>query len=250
MDTTADILARALDLPPIGRLLDPVPSGTCCAITGAPIAHGYPVMEITTDATNEFIDTFHGEPHGWLSESAARCFKGGGPGGALSRAVVAFADGTCYQPLIARESARAQERHCWSELARGIWPRRRGEPVVILLTTDTKKRLWPRARVGPLGAATPVLLYDSSLAAAQTPCIDWPRMLDVLCLVEQVYSAGFSKRAICEGITREWNVAQRVGMGQTLVWERALRHVRPQIEFMMAILIAQRDPIAQKGEES
>jgi hypothetical protein len=61
--TPADFLVCGLNLPPLVTEPQPVPTGTECAITGQPITSGYPVAEMVTEATAEFLDCFRGGVH-------------------------------------------------------------------------------------------------------------------------------------------------------------------------------------------
>ena len=240
--TPAEFLARGLKLEPLLQKPEPIPGGAVCAITGAPISEGYRVADMVTDATNEFLDCFRGGIHGWVSDAAARCFKNSSPraGNPTARAVMVFEDGEYFNPLISRESAQEQGRPCWSGLVREVWPSRRGLRVLIILTTDMKRRLWIRARVGVLGEQTPVFCYDAATAHNETLWCDWPTLLECLDCLEAVYSLGFSKAALRGGLYANHQVAQRVGLRETATWERALTRWRRKEEFEVAALIAQR----------
>jgi hypothetical protein len=207
-------------------------------MTGEPLTRGYRISELASAATAEWLDTFHGDPGGWLGEDAARAWRWQRQ---TSLAAMMFEDGTTYKPLISRTSARANEgRACWSELVRAVWPERRGQSVLILLVTEMKKRLWPRARVGVLGSATELYLYDAEMAVAGSRRVDWPALLECLELVEEVYSAGFVKERIATGL---WGYAKKVaevGFPQTRSWEAALAEWRLRPEFQVALLIAQK----------
>lgn len=241
--TPADFLVRGLGLAPLPADLIAIPGGAHCAITGQPITEGYPVSDMVTGATNEFLDCFRGGVHGYVSDAAARCFKNADPrkGNPTARACMVFEDGTYYNPLISQASAAKQDgRESWADRVRQVWPERRGQTVLIILTTDMKRRLWPHARIGALGPRTPVLAYDSATACNDVLMIDWPRMLDCLATVEEVYTAGFTKAAIRECLWVNWNIAQRVGIWPTREMERALVSWRGTAEFWMAGLIAQK----------
>lgn len=157
----ADLLARAIDLPAVDRPAYDLPPATRCALSGAEIAVGYRVPDLLSITTTDLLDTFRGGAY--VSEAVARCFRSQNPrkGNPTARSHLVFADGTYFAPLIARGPARDQDRACWSDLVRQVWPARSGQTCLCLLTTDTKKRLWHRARVGPLGARTPVFVHDA-----------------------------------------------------------------------------------------
>ena len=238
MLTVPDLLVRGLDLPPLDIPPVPVPPGTRCAMTGVDISSGYPILSLVSDATAEFLDTFRGHPGGYLCESAARAFKAQR---LTSRNAFIFADGTSFQPFISRNSANKDPgRPCWSDLVRDVWPSRYGQECYIMLTTDMKKRLWPRARVGVLGHATALYLYDSGLSAAGTRFLDWPALLGCLDLIEDIYTAGFVKENIRFSLWSYYKMVQEVGIGQTREWEAELEGWRQRPEFDAALMIAQK----------
>lgn len=247
--TTADLLVRGLGLGPLATPPVLVPRGTNCAITGQPLDAGYPVADMVTDATAEFLDCFRGGVDGWVSDSAARCFKNSDPrkGNPTARSVLIFEDGTCYIPLINRQSAIEQGRVAWSDLVRSVWPGRKGQLCLAMLTTDNKKRLWIRARVGQLGERTPLLGYDAETALNEVLFVDWRLLVEVLSLVEEVYGLGFAKSAIRASLYRHSSVVDAVGLAETRRYERALAVARGRPEFGVAVLIAQRDPDKQQG---
>jgi hypothetical protein len=238
--TAADLLAEGLRLPPLPEPPETLPPGTVCAITGQPIARGYPVAALVTEATADFLSAFPGGVHGHVAEAAARCFRSADPrkGNPCARSQLAFAGGPLYQPLINRAAAGEQGRPCWSDLVRAVWPARRGELVLAILTTNTKKRLWPQARTGALGGRTPLLLYDSATDAAGVRLLDWPALLDCLDLIEAVYSAGFAKAQIRASLYSA--AAGLADLARARAWERALAGWRERPEFDVALLIAQR----------
>ncbi len=237
MLTATDVLALALRAPELGIPLRQPPSGACCAVTGVALDAGYRVADAVPAAAGEFLDMLHGQTDGWLSESAARLFHGTATWNLGSRLV--FEDGTMYWPLIARP--KSGERPCWSALAREIWPARRGQRCVAILTTDVKKRLWPMARLGQLDTCTPVTIYDPEQNIRATVQVDWPVMLDMLGVIEAVYTAGFSKRSIRDGLYDDFRRIQELGYRRVREFETTLAPMRGQVEFTMAVLIAQKE---------
>lgn len=240
--TVTSLIAGTHKLPPFPVPARDLPDGATCALTGESITLGYSLGDVTTDATNEFLDTFRGLGGGFVSESVARCFKAHPKNGCQILAFLAFEDGTLFQPLIARESAGSTGRPCWSDLVRDVWPARQGQRMAAILTTDTKKRLWPRARVGCLGPSTPIYLHDGDTHVSAPLRVDWPHLISVLDLVEDVYSLGFSKRTIRASLLQDYARARQVGFGACRALEARLHVHRGSPEFAVALLIAQRRP--------
>lgn len=252
--SVAALLARGLGLPDPDRAPEAVPPGTRCAIGGEPLLvrdadgsvrwEGYPVRDLVTGATAEFLDTYRGEMHGHVSRDAAACLRSANPraGNPCARSHLAFDDGTYFGPLINRDSALAQGRPCWRDLVRAVWhgpDARRGQRCVVVVTTDTKKRLWPRARVGQLGQSTAVYLHDSGLDVSGVRMVSWVELLRCLDDVEEVYRAGFGKASIGATLWRDPAFAA-VGVAATRAYESLIAPWRARPEFAMALLIAQR----------
>jgi hypothetical protein len=232
--SVADYLVFGMEIPPLKSAPVQVPDGIHCAITGASICLGYPAHAVVPKAAGEFLDLLPGGVGGYFSENVARAFKGTWNLGSR----IIFEDGTHYHPLIARKQ---NGRPCWSDLVRELWPARRDENVLMILTTDVKKRVWHRARIGVLGETMPVFIYDvadNGLAGVQV--INWPVLLEVLTVVENVYTMGFSKRGIRDSLLREWSRVQSFGIRQVIDLENQLRPLRATPEFAMAVIIAQK----------
>lgn len=237
MRTVADYMVAGMNLPPLDIELEDVSSGARCAITGVEIMRGYPTWKVIPPTVGDFSDLF---PNGiglHISESAGRAFKGSWNMGSW----IFFEDGVGYHPLINQVEARAQSRKSWSEIVREIKRERIGENAVIILTTDPKKRLWHRARIGTIGEATPVYIHDGKMNISQSCAINWPDMVSALDLVELIYGQGFSKRAIANSLPSEWKTTEKVGVAETLRLERQVLSIRNTDDFVMALLIAQRE---------
>jgi len=238
--TPADFLVCGLRLGPLDTPPENVADSTTSCISGQPLTVGYRAWDVITKSTADPLGQFRGNPDGWISENEAICYRNNNPrkGMPTSRQCLVFEDGTYYYPLISRESAAKQGRPCWRDLVREVWPERQGQRMLMLLTTDPKKRLWPLAEVGPLGAHTPVYLYAPGTAS--TVWCDWARMLLAMDLIEQVYALGFSKRAIAISLWQQYKASTEVGMVATRELEEGIAAIRQRPEFALALLIAQK----------
>lgn len=241
--TTADFLVFGMELPP----LDSPPVSimtTHCALTGIPIEIGYRAMEIIPAAAGEFLDLLPGGVNGYLSENAARAFKRTWNLGSR----VIFEDGTHYHPLIARDP-KHPERPIWSDLVREFWPARQGDNVLMILTTDVKKRVWHRARIGAIGETIPVFIYDvAGWGLASVQVINWPVLLKTLQTVEDTYSLGFTKNYIRYSLLSQQSLVQKLGLYQVMNLDKILRPLRETPEFAMAVIIAQKKEISDENE--
>lgn len=253
MLTVADLLAAGIGLPPVAEPAHDLPPGSSCAITGQAITRGYRVADMVTDATSEFLDTFGGRPDGYVSESAARCFRSANPraGNPCARGHLAIdvgSDGVLYvSPMISCESAAKQGRPCWSAAVRAVWPQHAGRPCCVMIVDDFKRRLWPYATVGALGSQTAVYVHDGGLFGMESTIrVDWPAMLACLDAVEAVYALGFSKPAIRDGLLHSTKAVAAVGLPAAIAHERAIAGWRARPEFRPALMIAQL-PAAGEG---
>ena len=209
---------------------------TVCAITGDKIATGISWKRVIPSSTGEYLDLMHGMTFEYMSIPAATAYKGSWNMG--SRLI--FEDGTMYHPYIASSSAAKNERTYWSELVRDVWPGRKGQNCLCIITDDFKKKIWPRATVGGLGVNTPVLLYDSGRLILQVLTVNWKRLIAVLDFVEEVYSAGFSKSSMGESLYSHYSGFSE-NPEQAMEWETQLQELRQLPEFSVALLIAQKE---------
>lgn len=237
METIADFLAHGIGLPELDSPPQKIDGCATCAITGIRIESGYPVMGIISKSTGEYLDLLEGYSSEWLSESAAQAFKGSWNMG--SRLI--FEDRTHYHPLVARKEAQKQGRACWSDLVREVWPDRAGQMMVMILTTDFKKRIWPRGRVGILGDSTNVLVHDMKQGIFDVLQINWwPKLLKILDVFEGIYTYGFVKPVIAECLYRDHKTMEKVGIQATADYEKYLSRIRDTNEFKIAMIIAQK----------
>lgn len=235
--TVADLLADAFGFFPPARLaLSDCPPGTRCAISGATIEQGYPAAKLQTATMADFADVFR--LGGWVGVAAASCLAASSAHGdnRASRSMVAFESRAGHLPLIARESAREQGRPCFSDLIRDAWAMWRDRRCVWIISTSTKRRLWPYARLTTLGESTSVYLHDEESATSARLALNWPRLVACLDAIEDVYTAGVSKRQIGRYVP----AAKGHDMRQLIEWERRVAPWRGSSEFTVALLVAQK----------
>lgn len=240
--TVPDVLATGLDLQPLPTPPVVIPDGPVPSrLSGQWITEGYPLAEMLGTSAADRIDATGGDPTGWVSDTVARCLKAANPRlrSGVSLSMLIFAGERALHPLESRASAAEQGRPCWSDLVREIWPERRGDTVLIIVTADTKKRIWQDAQLGVLGSRTPVLHYDRSQARAGVRRIDWPVLIDTLDAIEEVYDRGFTKRQIAHGLLSATAARQQNGSAWTVAAERRLLTIRQRESFPLALTFAQ-----------
>lgn len=237
MQTVAEFLVRGLNLELPENLKRYIEDGldTTCALTEKPIIQGIPWGRVIPTSTGEYLDLLHGCSLSHLSVEAAKAYKGSwNLGGRLI-----FEDGTQYHPFIGIKSA-TDERPCWSHLVRNIWPGRAGQQYMCIIADDYKKRVWPRARVATLGESSLIYLLYGKRALSKNVQVSWPRLIEVLDLVELVYNAGFSKNAIHDGLYTSYSAFSE-NLEGALDYESSLAEIRHLPEFLVALLIAQKE---------
>lgn len=206
MSTAVPLIRAALRGPELKQQPVDLPPLTACAITGAPIARGYRVMDVVSAATSEYFSLLE-DPSGFVCEDAAWLLANDwNLGGRM-----VFEDAHFYPRLGATKDKDAEEdpkelgaraarlrerdagatRPTWSQLARDIWPERAGQRCVVLVSADPKKRAWPRAMLTTLGQSTMVTGVSDTFTGTRT--IDWMRLLRILDAAEVWLSLGFTK---------------------------------------------------------
>lgn len=216
------------------------PPNAACALTGAPLSTGYPIAAVVSAAQGEWWETFNGDPYGWLSPSAAACWAATNPKRdmRMSKSFAVFGS-TAYEPMVSQRSADAQSRPSWRDLVRHAWQHHHGEPCAISITSDTKKRVWMKGRLGALGSRTPVLIYDmGEIGMHEVITVDWPLMLDDLTLVESLYERGFYRGDVTTTLFRNTKAAERYGWGDTRFAEHSLADARRRPHWPFVQLIA------------
>lgn len=250
-----EMIATAYNLPyPQAELLKL--NGERCVHTGQPLAEGYRLQDVISSATNDF-GVYRGLHGGYISVATARCYNGSNPKSnppcmICSKSMVVIGE-TGYQPLISDIAAQDQGRPYWSQLVRSIWVEDAGQSCVIILSTDTKTRVWhqPHVRVGVLGHSTPVTIYNPDWPINRTVAADWPEMLADLETAETIVSAGFWNSSLKSGLFTQKKGVESIPFPQTWEWERELQTLRPKSHWPIIQLIArERTDLKWKPEQT
>lgn len=280
--TPPDFLAAAIDLrEPRDIALVDCPPGTLCRVSAKPIAQGYRVMDVVTDANTEFLDQFRGEVRGFVSAAAGRCYKSAAPRDkhrvgdrlvanpcAKSHLAVQLPSGGVeyVSPTFDPATAVANGTVTWSVAARRVWAEHRGRNAFVLVTPDFKRRLWPYARAGILGERTPVYVLNKAYNLDGQQFLDWGRLVELLGVVEPLLRLGYAKDALRGSLlSAPSSTHERVGAAElgerpagekvatykgrclsagrvaSALYERELRPLRGSLEYTMAVMMAARE---------
>lgn len=225
---TTQFLAAALALepPPGAKPLDPpVP----CAICGATITSGAPVKNLIKTTTAGIADVFR-YAAAYTCHSCAACFSDARFTGSH------FVSGTAaLKPVVALTSA-TDERPAWRDLVRVI---QRGTVNVSIITSNTKRRLWPLAVISTFSDSWQPLFVDGDTERLLNIHVNKLRVC--LELVERVYAFGFTKRAIATSLMSGINVKSlAASLADVMRFESQLAAWRGTDEFTLALFIAQK----------
>lgn len=248
MTTPAHFIVSGLKPEPLDAKKFPLremPPGATCFITGEKMERGYYIWDIIPGTTCGLGDVIHSGGE-WMSIDAARAWKASWNMG--SRLI--FEDGTHYHPLVDAKAAQKQGRAWWSSLIREVWPARQGQRLLCIVATDYKKRVWQHARIGVLGSSTSVFVYsqpritksgsDMCKSAMTSLIVNWPRLIETLDFVETVYTAGFTRAALRTTLLHSASTVKKIGLRETMIWERRLQPLRQTPEFHIAAIVAQK----------
>lgn len=133
---------------------------------------------------------------------------------------------------------RRLDRPCWTDFLAHL---EIGATCVTILADDTKKRLWPDARISRIGPSWEPYLQTTNIC--RNLRIDYERFLDALSLTEEVYGMGFSKNAIMESLLdpSSRKAIQLVGWDIVTQLDRALAAWRSTDELLLAAYISQKE---------
>lgn len=239
MTTVSKLIADGFNLPPVDG--QTIPQGAYCAVTGEPIAQGVPAAAVISDATADLADNFKSA---WVGVDAARAYSNSNITGNL----VAIEGLPIIRPLVARPLDSSTARPIWRDLVHNLPA---DTPMAVIATSNTKRRLWPRAAVTTRGRRWQVLFVDADIDRLLT--INHTALLYCLGLVEEIYShtpipgkpAMISKDAMRRGLldAQSFNLVPLYGLPEIMRYERELKVWRRTDEFTLALFIAQRKDV-------
>lgn len=151
-----------------------------------------------------------------------------------ARAILAT-PGNVQFPTIAADTK--SDRPTWKQALTQL---DRTQPRVCILTTDPKKRIWPFAQVSQ-GDAMSMYLHDPSRGISGNRVVNLDALLSTLEQIEGIYSQGFSKISIENGLLNDLKRSQSIGIPQSVSLESRLQALRPTFEFLPALIIAQKE---------
>lgn len=218
--------AGHLRLETAGQLVDCLVCGVC----GATDTQGIALKELIKSSTSDIPDVYKSGSVA-ACMSCAACLQASG---VMISNLFACED-YAYRPMVALSSAD-YVRPAWRDLLRGLLI---GTECVAIITSNTKRRLWPRAEVSIYGNAWRPLFVDGDIDRALT--INVPVFLDLLNLVEKIYALGVSKKAILESLLFNRIVAPQLSIENLLSYERQLAPFRDSDELVLATFIAQKE---------
>lgn len=141
---------------------------------------------------------------------------------------------------------RAVERPVWSDAVREI---PHDVPRAIVLNTDPKKRVWPKARVSS-GRCAWVYVHDTSRAVSDSREVDLVRLVECLDVVEACLALGFSKFTVEQSLySGGMKLLNEHGPAQVTLLERRLAELRRTPEFVPAVIVSRRREPATSPEE-
>ncbi len=144
----------------------------------------------------------------------------------------------CISPLLSRQAALEQGRTSWWDALKSLEILPPHTPVVALLATDLNIRQWPHMRLctrGDFGVLLHTPDYESTgYASGFAPC-SLDRILELQTFLQPILEAGYSKSRILRNLLEDAKLFAKQPH-TVLAWEKSLVEMRPNPEFLPALL--------------
>lgn len=206
-----------------------VPHVGVCATCAGPMSEGMPVADVLNETFSQHADFLKYGTHvcpacAWFYTDPKQ----------HHRAFIAA--GNLFLWPVLGEASATESRPLWRDALRRVVGMPADTPVVALLTTDPKPRLWPRVQHGTVGAMRVYVhsLDDDLSAVVEVAARDLVSMVDA---VSAALSAGFSKATARRGLLTDHKAAGK-DMERAFALEAALAPMRGHPAFIPAVLVA------------
>lgn len=206
------------------------PCGGVCATCATPITSGVPLNQIETPTMADHANYFRfGSKHvcpacAWLYAAGK-----GRPGNYIAT------PGRMEYTVISLESVVADKRP-WIEVLADVAVMPPETPVVGVMTTDVKPRLWPRTRIATVGR------FGLYIHAQEYDVSEWREFslaacLELIGLMVEPLAAGYAKTSLYHGLLRDHARSSR-DIARALAWDTRLSAHRGQPHFLPALIVA------------
>lgn len=223
--TTAPALLAATSRSPEPNL--PSAGWGRCAVCGTHHWRTFAAAAFIRPSTGDVADIFrHGEV---LCVDCAALFANSHfTGGMLAIA------GNYYKPLVIAKG----DRPAWRDLIRSIPI---GTETVAIITSNTKRRLWPNAPRSTFGPQWQVFFAVDNVERILT--VEAGRLRKCLDIVEELYNAGIAKSLLGESLMAALPppIIRKIGLRKVLEYEREIAPWRGTDELMIATYVAQKE---------
>lgn len=231
-------LCRALEFPPPDGKLKPMEYWGRCGMCGGHEGPFYRGQDLCSRSNAVFLEVFHGVDAP-VCVYCASLFKAQNPrtnnNGSKAMCVIGNMAGF---PVIARDSAEKFQRPCWTDIVKAA---PMGVPCIIIVSTNTKKRVWPIAIKGVIGPNTPVTISDNDLNMNETIFIDWADMLKDLVVVEAFMTRGQTKTILFNSLLKGVSFPDGWTVDEIIEAEKIMEEIRGKRHAPFIRLIAQKE---------
>lgn len=201
---------------------------TVCALCGEALSRAVPLKSLLKPTASDLADTFrYQQRRAYTCEHCAACY-------AEPRLLTGSLFATCeygIKPTVSTQPKRVR----WLDLLGVLHV---NTECVAIMTSNTKRRLWPGAVVSRYGPTWQLLFVHEDTERLLS--VDVAALHDCLALVMEVYNiAKISKAAIATTLLHTLSTGQ--GHAQLLDYERRLRQWRGSDEFLVSLFVAQKE---------
>lgn len=200
-----------------------------CGFSGVPLTSGVPIKKVIRPATANIADTFK-YPSDYVSGEVASLFKAQT---ALRGNMFVTAEGI-QRPLFSVESARSQARPSWLDVFMNLSKGSDFEGVLVL-TDESKRRLWPEAVVSEWRQFVNLFYNVGSTSRVLTLRTAWLTSLLRSCTL--LLTLGYSRVAVQESLSKSRDL-YREQFPQSYTVDRGLGQFRNEPEFDVALYTA------------